>query len=324
MLEGKALITGASGFIGGNLRQRLLDDGVDVLAIRRPGSPPAKQGRSVVAKYDDKAALQRVIADEAPDYIFHVAGSTKGRTYDDFERANVMPTRNLIAACEGHDQLRRFVLVSSLTSYGPTTARQPLREEDARRPIEFYGQSKLAAERVVEASGIPWSIVRPGGVYGPGDVDYFELFRSTAKGLNLFYGNRQRWMSVIYVDDCISGIVAAAHDEAAIGEGYFLTDDEPITWQTFQQSIVDINDRRVLTLDLPEKVVDVAAIAGELLSRIDGKPRLLNRQKAAMGAQEAWLGSGSKAREQLGFSARVRVGEGVRLTDRWYRDNRWY
>ena len=78
----KALVTGASGFIGGHVRTALLARGADVVAIRRKGSPPSKKGRSVEAEYDDRAALDRIVRDEKPDYVFHVAGATKGVAYD--------------------------------------------------------------------------------------------------------------------------------------------------------------------------------------------------------------------------------------------------
>ena len=92
-IEGKALVTGASGFIGKRLTSALLDRGVDVVTVRRKGSPEPKRGRSVVVEYDDKAALTKLVGDEKPDYVVHVAGATKGVTYDDFRRANVIADR---------------------------------------------------------------------------------------------------------------------------------------------------------------------------------------------------------------------------------------
>lgn len=325
-LEGKALITGASGFIGSNLRRALLDAGVDVLAIRRGGSPEAKEGRSVALEYDDVAGLTALVSEERPDWVFHVAGATKGVTYEDFQRANVMPTRNLACALlEGHREVRRFVLVSSLTAYGPSAPDRPLRETDPPQPIEHYGRSKLEAEDVVRALGdaIPWTIVRPGGVYGPGDVDYFNLFKEIASGRNVFFGNRERWFSAVYVDDCVRAIVGAATSERTVGKGYFVCDGRPLTWGEFQQAIVDAHGKRVLTLHLPEALVGVAALGGELVTRIDKKPRLFNRQKAKMGAQPAWTCTHDAARADFGYAPEVPVEEGVARALRWYRDRGW-
>lgn len=325
-IQGKALITGASGFIGSRLRDALLDRGVDVVAIRRNGSPVPRRGRSVEADYDDLPGLASVIESERPDYVFHVAGATKGVTYEDFRRANVVPTRNLLEAlATKHPALQRFVHVSSLTSYGPSTAERPLVESDPRRPIEFYGQSKLEAEHAVEASrGVAWTILRPGGVYGPGDVDYFELFKSIAKnGISPYYGNRHRWWSAIHVDDFVSATVEAASSDRTVGQGYFVCDNAPLTWERFQEEIARASGRRVMTVPLPEVLTSVAASFGEVATRLDGKPRLFNRQKAKMGAQEAWTCKSDAIRAATGWAHRHPIGSGVRETLDWYRREKW-
>ena len=326
-LDGAVLITGASGFIGSRLRDALLASGSDVVAIRRPGSPPSKAGRSVQADYANVAELERVVATEKPDYVLHLAGVTKGTSYEDFRLGNVMPTRNLLGALHRqHPDTKRFVLVSSLASYGPSATSAPHREADPRRPIEYYGRSKLEAEEVVEeeSGGIPWTILRPSGVYGPGDVDYFNLFKSAMRGWNVFFGNRNRCMSIIYVDDCVRGTLMAAQHENSVGKGYFLTNDEQVTWEQFQSEVLQVVDRRVRTLDLPEQLGLIAALGGELASRIDRKPRLFNLQKAKMGAQQAWSCVGDAARTDFGFSADVDLVEGIRRTHDWYLANDWY
>ena len=207
-ISGKVLITGASGFIGSWLRDLLVERGSDVVAIRRPGSPQSRVGRSIEASYDDVAALRRIMAAERPDYVLHVAGATKGVTYGDFARGNVMPTENLIRALQDeHPEVERFVHISSLAAYGPARRANPLREIDPRRPVEHYGESKLAAERAVEASDLRYTIIRPSGVYGPRDVDMFELFRLANSRLNVFYGNAHVEGSFVFVDDLVRAIL---------------------------------------------------------------------------------------------------------------------
>jgi len=322
-VEGKVLITGASGFIGSRLRDRLLDQGAEVVAVRRPGSPPAPRGRSVELRYDDEAAVEAMMEEERPDYIFHVAGVTKGVSYQDFQRGNVMPTRNLARAAAKVEP-KRFVLVSSLAAYGPAEGAALLEESHPRRPIEHYGRSKLEAEQALESvEGLRTTIVRPSGVYGPGDVDYFQLFLSAQRGFNVYFGNETRRFSAIYVDDCVRAILMSAAGEESLGRGYFLTDGAPTTWGEFQQRVVRHTPRRVRTLRLPEALVTLAAHGGELLTRIDGKPRLLNRQKAIMSAQESWTCSGEAARRDFGFEAEVDQEEGVERSAEWYREQGW-
>ncbi len=325
-IEGKVVLTGASGFIGGRLRDRLLADGADVISVRRKGSPPSKTGRSAELDYEDLPALEKFFAEEKPRYVLHVAGATKGVTYEDFRKANVMPTQNLLKAIAAqHPLLERFTLVSSLAAFGPSAAEKPHDESAERKPVEFYGKSKLEAEQVLEAFGekVKWTIIRPGGVYGPGDVDYFNLFREVSKGRNVFFGNRDKWQSVIFVDDLIDVILLATVKPEAIGKGYLISDDQHLTWGQFQTALVELSGRKAMTLNLPAFTVDIAAFFGELMSKIDGKPRLLNKQKAIMGAQTAWLCTSAAAQKDLGFSPKVTVRDGIERTFAWYRENGW-
>ena len=229
--------------------------------------------------------------------------------------------------------IKRFVHVSSLTSYGPSTSDKAISEQDDPRPVEYYGMSKREAESAIEKSGLPFTILRPGGIYGPRDVDYFELFKSIHRGMNVFFGNRERWQSCVYIDDCVDAIVASAMSEKAIDQGYMISDGAPLTWGTFQAHIITAAQRyaqdqgkqkRVRTLNLPEFLVTVAALGGELMSRIDKKPRLFNRQKAKMSAQEAWTCSIDKARADFGFAPKVGVAKGTYLAYRWYAENGWF
>jgi len=325
-ITGKVVVTGASGFIGGQLRDALLNSGADVISLVRPSSPPVRRGRGAALSYTDVRGLREFFAREKPDYVFHVAGATKGVTYADFHAGNVMPTVNLMRALrDAHPEVKRFVLVSSLTAYGPSRGTAPLRESDARAPVEHYGRSKLEAELAVEGLGdaLPWTIVRPPAVYGPAEVDMFNLFKAAHSGVNLFFGNRAKWASVVYVDDLLDGMVLAAQSDVARGRGYFFTDGERHTWERIQGHIVAAVGKRTFTVSLPGFLVPAAGAAGELLTAFDKKPRLMNRQKAIMDAQHAWLCSHEAATSDLGYVPRIGMAEGARRTYRWYVDNGW-
>lgn len=323
----KVAVTGASGFIGGHLWRTLAASGSDVLVLRRPDSQREFPGtRSATVDYRDAHALGALFRKERPDFVLHVAGSTKGVRYEDFRLANVMPTENLCRGlAAGHPTVERFVLVSSLAAYGPATPDAPLQETSPKRPIEHYGASKRDAEAVLEEGAWPfsWSIIRPGGVYGPQETDYFNLFRLAQRRLNLFFGNRERLQSVVYVDDLVDAICRAATRDEAHRRGYFVSDGAPVTWGRFQGAIQAATGKRALELNLPELVVDLAARWGEFLTRIDGKPRLLNRQKAVMGAQPAWTCSPDAAVNELGFAPRFGLEEGIARTLAWYRQTGW-
>lgn len=323
----KAIITGASGFIGGRLRDALLDDGWDVIALTRKGSPEPKRGRAAAVEYADTSSLERVFKSERPDVVFHVAGATKGVHYEDFERGNVMPTRNLgLALRNTHDQVGRLLHVSSLTVYGPSPRDEPRVETHERKPVEHYGKSKLQSELVLEreiGGALPWTIIRPAGVYGPGDVDNFELFKLASQRLNLFYGNRDYLLSAVYVDDVVRAIRDAAASDATVGKGYFICDGKPLSWGDYQQQIVNATGRRALTLSLPAACVDIAATFGELMTSFDQKPRLFNRQKAIMGKQIAWTCRHDAAKRDFGYAPKFELRDGVERTLEWYLASGW-
>lgn len=325
-IQGRAIITGASGFIGGRLRDALLAHDVEVVSLVRSVSPSAKKGRSAAVDYGDVASLRALLERERPDYVFHVAGATKGVRYEDFQHGNVMPTRNLLQALlDVQPDVKRFVHVSSGAAYGPSNAGPARRETDARAPIEHYGKSKLESELAVEAVGdrLPWTIVRPSAVYGPGEADMFNLFKAAANRVNLFYGNRDKRCSCIYIDDLLEGMVNAAQSAATTGRGYFLCDDVPYTWGEIQAHIGRAVGKRTFDLHLPSAVVGLSGRLGEALTAFDKKPRILNRQKALLDAQAAWLFSNEAAKQDFAFQARVPMDEGTRRTYRWYVDNRW-
>ena len=321
-----AVVTGASGFIGGRLRDTLLDEGWDVVALTRPKSPAPTRGRASAVDYANPDSLADVFARERPEVVFHVAGATKGVTYEDFHRANVMPTRNIaLALSKAHPGVGRLLNVSSIVAYGPSTPEQPLVETHEPQPVEYYGKSKLEAERILatEFAGLPWTTIRPSGVYGPRDVDFFELFKAASRGLNVFFGNRESWFSAVHVDDVVRSIIDAARSDVTLHKGYFICDGEPLTWYDYQRHIVEATGRRVLNLDLPEFTLDVAAIFGELLTRFDGKPRVANRQKVVMGKQRAWTCRHDAARADFGYRPKISVREGVMSTLDWYRSSGW-
>ncbi|HEU5304939.1 MAG TPA: NAD(P)-dependent oxidoreductase, partial [Gemmatimonadales bacterium] len=174
----KALVTGATGFVGSHLAETLCQRGYEVTALARSpvkAAALANQGVRVVrGDLHDTAALDRAV--EGQDVVYHVAGVVAARDEAEFLRGNREGTRNIVAAAE-RGQRPRFVLVSSLAAAGPAPRGAPLTGGEAPRPVTAYGRSKLAAEQTVAASSLRWSIVRPPIVYGPRDREILKVFR---------------------------------------------------------------------------------------------------------------------------------------------------
>lgn len=324
------LVTGSTGFIGARLLKLLAGEDASVRVFLRPESAGgALQEKTEVVRgsFGDPEALRHAV--RGVDRIVHLAGVTKAAGDAGFEEGNVMPVRNLLAAVKQHNPgLKRFVLVSSLAAAGPAAEGvHGLRESDEPHPVSAYGRSKLRAETLcmdVSAS-VPVTIVRPPAVYGPGDRDVLQVFLMLSRGVLVSAGNpeKQRF-SMIYVDDLVRGIMAAARSERTEGRVYYITSFCSWSWEEVIAAARPVlGFRKLHRINLPGPVVFLlGAVAGAVAS-FSGKPGLLNRDKANELVQDYWVCSPEAANLDFGFTADMSLEEGVSKTITWYRREGW-
>lgn len=322
-----AVVTGGSGFIGRNLVRRLRHDGHEVRCLVRPngGSAPPEAKRFVV-RFDDPRSLLECPALDHAQVIFHLAGATSAARPQTFLAANVSPTRHLLGALAARRLHPRFVFVSSQAAAGPAAAKhRAVDEDDVPRPIEAYGRSKLEAERIVEsfADHVATTIVRPCSVFGPWDRDFFQLFRLAQFGLIPYPGVATHWLSLLYVDDLIDGLLLAASRPEAIARKYFLASEAPIQWRALGELIARVVGRRVRHIEIPAAVIQAVGFAGEWLGRIANRASIANRSKAALSRPPYWVCSAARARHELGFTPSHSLPEAVQQTYYWYRKSGW-
>ncbi|TLU87694.1 MAG: NAD-dependent epimerase/dehydratase family protein [Chlorobium sp.] len=326
----KILVTGSTGFIGKRLLKYLLGEGERVRVFLRPESKaealPA--GIEVVrGSFSNLDDLGRAVSDV--DCIVHLAGVTKALDEAGYDAGNVMPVQNLLIAVREHNpDLKRFLYVSSLTVGGPASeGTYGVRESDRPCPVSAYGRSKLKAENLcMESSArLPVTIVRPPAVYGPGDQDVFQVFQMLAKGFLVSAGNQSRQrFSMIYVDDLVNGMMAAARSEKAVGHIYYITSPRSYSWDdVIAASRPTLGFTKLHKISLPQSLVfilgTVIGSAGYLL----GKPVLVNRDKANELVQDYWVCSPEQAAQDFGFSAKTPLADGVAKTIAWYRRKGW-
>jgi nucleoside-diphosphate-sugar epimerase len=227
----KALVTGASGFVGGVVCAELTSRGHDVAAcVRRPGSEPP--GTSAArADLTDTDSLRAALASERPDCVVHLAAEIASqRDAERIHAVNVDGTQRLLEACTGVGS-PRFVFASTVVT---GEANGELLEEDRPLPVETtYGRSKQEGERLVRDSGLPFAIVRPGHVYGPGGWYEHEFVgRLRRPGRFAVVGRGDNWWDVVRVEDVAAAIADAAERAPEAGL-YHVADDEPITLYDF-------------------------------------------------------------------------------------------
>lgn len=321
----RVLITGSNGFIGSALAADCLQRGFKVRClVRRTSDLSRLQGLNVELCYGELRrpdSLQGLFKDV--DIVFHLAGVTRGRNEQDYLSGNYHSTINLLEACraEGPEQLK-VVFVSSQAAAGPSTAERPLTEEDEPRPISLYGRSKLLAEKAVleYSQKRPAVIVRPPSVYGPGDKDFLILFQNIQRGILPMVGDGRQRISIIYIDDLVRGIQAAAEKPQANGEIFFLSGDEDVSYAELARTVAQALDVRPLTLHLPMPAVEAVIRLNVLVCRLTGKATILNMDKLREMKQPGWLCSNRKAKDVLGFQPQVNLAEGMRRTAAWYRE----
>lgn len=335
-LHSLAVVTGSRGFIGSHLVESLVASGVRVRRLLRLGNEgstdlPAISGgaiEQVVVDYDDPRSLTRTgILDDA-DFVFHLAGVTKGVSQREFDAGNVVPTARLLDAIAAtrSGRLTRFLYVSSQAAAGPARALDAPRNETApSEPLEEYGRSKLAAERVIASRGetIPFTIVRPSAVYGPRDRDFLNIFKYAQRGIALYPASRDRWLSVIHVNDVVRGIIAAARSSESVGQTYFLTAEPAVSWRDVYAAVAEAIGKPISEINIPQPLVDAAGFLGDVQAWLTGSAGLVTRQKIALSKADYWVCSGARAARDFEFRAGIALREGMRETWRWYVEQGW-
>ena len=329
----KILITGASGFIGSFIVEEALRRGFETwAAVRKSSSREYLQDeriKFIELNLSSKEQLMEQLKPHQFDYVVHAAGVTKCLNKDDFRRINTEGTKNLAEALIALQMpLKRFVFVSSLSIFGAIREQQPyeeIRETDTPQPNTAYGRSKLEAERYLDSLGsrIPYIILRPTGVYGPREKDYFIMAKSIKQHSDFAVGYQRQDITFVYVTDVVQAIFLAL-EKGEIGRKFFLSDGEVYQSTTFSDLIHEELGRPWwIRITAPVWVLRIVTFFGEYVGRMTGKVTALNNDKYNILKQRNWRCDIEPARRELGFEPKVQLKEGVKTTIKWYKDNGW-
>jgi len=290
-------ITGGTGFVGTALIQAAVAAGHAVRALTRRSQVPREGVEWITGTLEDAAALDRLVS--GADVVVHVAGVVNAPDRTAFVAGNVEGTRAMLAAA-AKSRVASFVHVSSLA------AREP--------GLSDYGWSKAEAERLVEASSLAWTIVRPPGIYGPGDLEQLDLFRAARWGV-VPLPPRGR-LSVIAVEDLARLLLAIAIEGSP--RSIYEADDGTGGWThaAFARAIGAAVGRRVLPLHLPPAFLTIAARADRLLRR--GKAKL-TADRVAYFCHPDWTIDPLKRPPPDLWQPRIDTPDGLTETARWYR-----
>lgn len=304
--KGLVALTGATGFVGQALLDKAAGRGdVDVRALARREQGARSGVEWVRGDLADTGALKELVT--GAEAVVHVAGVVNAPHASGFEAGNVAGTLSLIEAAVAAG-VPRFVFVSSLA------AREP--------HLSAYGATKRRAEKIVSASGLDWTIVRPPAVYGPRDTEMFELFRAARWGVVPMPPPGRA--SVIHVDDLARLLLALVPGGEDVTHKTFEPDDgahDGWSHRDLAQAIGWAVGRRPWVPHLSRATLDG-------ISRVEG---LVRRGKAKLTADRVsymshpdWVVSRGKTVPAERWAPQVPTREGLKATAEWYRKHRWF
>ena len=297
-------VTGGTGFLGQALIDCALNDGLELQALARKPQKKRKDVAWVTGDLDDRRALSRLA--RHAEAVIHVAGMVNSPDAAAFEHCNVAGTLNVIEAAIAAG-VPRFIFVSSLS------AREP--------ELSAYGASKLRAERLVRASGLDWTIVRPPAIYGPRDREMFELFRSARWGVVPV--PKEGRASLIHVDDLSRLLLALLPGGEGVTHRIFEPDDgRPGGWSHYElaRAIGWAVGRRPWVLGLSPQAMQRAARVDIALRRGRAK---LTQDRASYFSHPDWVVDEGAAVPDTVWRPRIETREGLRETAMWYRAQGW-
>ena len=337
------LVTGASGFIGGKLARRLVEEGADTLCLYRRKSPPhaltvLEEQKAKLIRMDISPEIRMGQANklgsncnvdllpvlEGVDTVYHLASlASDWGQRQVFERINVQGTMNLLDAAEAAG-IRRFVYISSLAVHGFGPHRNSTEEGPYYPPTHVYQSTKKKAEELAIARNRPGfevCVIRPGNVYGPDDTTtLFPIFEAIEKGIMGTVNKGRALTSPVYIDDLVNVILAAGTSSAMPGQTVNITSGEDITWRQFVDLAARALSVKPPRLDLPAWLALPSAHAMNTLWRAfaaKNAPPLTPYR--IMQASQNYHFDISKARRLLGYDPKTFCAAGLPLAaESWF------
>ncbi|WP_042955410.1 NAD(P)-dependent oxidoreductase [Pseudomonas sp. G5(2012)] len=287
-------LTGATGFIGSVLRERLITRGVEVRALARSRSAMTADGTKWISgTLEDEQALAELT--RGADTVIHCAGKVRGRNARDFDEVNVQGSKRLMEAARMSGSCERFLLISSLAARYPT--------------LSWYAASKFEGEcQVREAAGtIPVCIFRPTAVYGPGDRELRPVFEWLLRGWLVTPGKGDSLLSFLHVDDLVSAVMQWLDAPVMQSQTFELCDGQAqgYDWASLASIATDIRNAPVRHAVVPAKVLKGIARANLVLSRFTRQAPMLTPGKVNELMHPDWTCSNARISAALGWEPRI-------------------
>jgi dihydroflavonol-4-reductase len=324
----KVLVTGATGFTGGHLARWLADAGDTVRVLVRDPSRLAVDLRQrvdvVVGDLTSADALRRAVEEQEVVYNIAALYREAGLRPEVYRSVNAEAVGALIdaAATAG---VRRVVHCSTVGVHGDVE-HPPANEDAPLRPGDVYQETKLLGEQIgrehAAQHGIELVIVRPTGIYGPGDRRLFKMFGQIARGRFVMLGRGRNYYHLTFITDLCEGFRLCGTTPGVGGRTYILGGGEVTTLAEVVRLTRAVAGRTSAPLRLPVWPVWLAGAACEMICAPFGLPPPLYRRRVDFFRKSRSFDI-SRARRELGYAPKVGLREGIGRTLEWYREHHW-
>ena len=319
----RALVTGASGFIGSHLVKTLISKNWSVTCLARPSSRMSQIESLPISilrgSSEDTELLEKAVRDQ--DYVFHLAGRIRSAPKRIYDEANHQFTKNLAHACiKTNVSVNRFLYVSSIAAAGPSENRTYLNEDHPPQPASEYGRSKLRAEKALYNiwNKLPVTIIRPPNVYGPRQQETELFIKLLQKRFFPLLRDKEKRTSLIYVKDLVDGICQAALAPNTDHQIYYLTDGQGYSWRQILLTLRKHTLGKKFVVPIPEEAIRFAAWMTDIIKSTGLIRPFFGRKAWYAMVKTTWLYSSEKARKDFNFAAQYSLDEGIRETAAYY------
>jgi dihydroflavonol-4-reductase len=319
---GSVLVTGATGFTGSHLARALHARGYRVRTLVRSGSGARALERSgvKVVRGDVTRASDVECAATGVHTIYHLAAlfRTAGHADEEYRAVHVAGTRHVLDAAITHE-VGRVVHCSTAGVHG-AVRHIPGDEDSPFNPGDIYQKTKLEGEEVARAAfqaGVPGVVVRPVGIYGPGDLRFLKLFRAVHNRRFMMFGSGKVPYHLTYIDDLVDGLILCGEKPEALGQTYILAGCEYVALNDLVRGVADAVGVPHPSGRLPLWPLLTGASLCEALCRPFNIEPPLHKRRAEFFVHSRAFTS-EKARRELGFAPKVPLTEGLRRTAEWY------
>ncbi len=324
----RVLVTGATGFLGGYVVEELRIHGHEVIAAARNGSDTSRLERSGIAKrpFDLAQPEGMTEAVRGMDAVVHLAAYyTFTGQKELYRKLNVDATEALVKACRS-EGVGHLFYCSSTEAIGPV---QGIGDEESElRPQYDYGRSKVEAERAVrELSGpMGWTVLRPSGIYGPGNVDDVSYWTIVTYGdrrsTRYLIGSGKNLIQFVHVKDvALAFRLALERKDVASGRTYIISDKRSYTYEEVYHMLSELKGVPPPKGHIPAFLAKAMVAPVQLVNRVRGKDSFLMRTSTidALTTDRAY--SIERARRELGYEPQHDLRAGLAETIEWYRKN---